>query len=136
MNTTTWCGAGGISCAREADANLVTLTGDTHNAWAFQLDHAGEAAGVEFAGHSVTSPGFEAYTPGISDATRVSALRASSPQLKWANTADRGYVTVQLTRDRVTANWHNMETIRSRTPAIRDTHSLTATRGRRKYDAV
>ena len=48
-----------LGSAREANANLVTLTGDTHNAWAFELAHEGERAGVEFAGQSVTSPGFE-----------------------------------------------------------------------------
>ncbi len=84
----------------------------------------------------MTSPGYEAYTTGISDAARVSALRASSPQLAWANTQDRGYVSVQLTRERVTANWHNLETIRTHTPALKETHSMGAARGRRKYDAA
>lgn len=125
-----------LAAAQRADADLVTLSGDSHNAWAFDLSEGGRPAGIEIGGHSVTSPGYEAYTRGISDATRVSALRAVSPQLQWANTADRGYVSVQLTRDRVTANWHNVETIRSHSPALKETHSMTATRGRRKYDAV
>ena len=122
-----------LAAAQRADADLVTLTGDTHNAWAFDLSEDGRAAGIEIAGQSVTSPGYEGYTRGISDAQRVAALRGSSPQLKWANTQDRGYVTVQLTRERVTANWHNVETIRTHTPALKGTHSMTATRGRRKY---
>lgn len=124
-----------LAAAQRADADLVTLTGDTHNAWAFDLAEDGRPAGIEIAGQSVTSPGYESYTRGISDAQRVAALRGSSPELKWANTEDRGYVTVQLTRERVTANWHNMETIRSHTPALKATHSMTAARGRRKYDA-
>ena len=123
-----------LAAAQRADADLVTLTGDTHNAWAFDLSEDGRATGIEIAGQSVSSPGYEGYTRGISDAQRVSALRAASPQLKWANTQDRGYVTVQLTRERVTANWHNVETIRTHTPVLKDTHSMTATRGRRKYD--
>lgn len=125
-----------LAAAQRADADLVTLTGDTHNAWAFDLSEDGRATGIEIAGQSVSSPGYEGYTRGISDAQRVSALRAASPQLKWANTQDRGYVTVQLTRERVTANWHNVETIRTHTPVLKDTHSMTATRGRRKYDAA
>jgi alkaline phosphatase D len=124
-----------LAASQRADADLVALSGDSHNAWAFDLTHDRRPAGIEIAGHSVTSPGFEAYTPGISDRARVSALRAASPQLKWANTADRGYVTVQLTRERVTANWHSVETIRSHTPGLKNTHSMTATRGHRKYDA-
>ncbi len=125
-----------LAAAQRADADLVTLTGDTHNAWAFDLSEDGRAAGIEIAGQSVTSPGYEGYTSGISDAQRVSALRAASPQLKWANTQDRGYVTVQLTRERVTANWHNVETIRTHTPVLKDTHSMTATRGRRMFDTA
>lgn len=125
-----------LAAAQRADADLVTLTGDTHNAWAFDLGEDGRPAGVEIAGQSVTSPGYENYTRGISDAQRVAALRGSSPELKWANTEDRGYVTVALTRERVTASWHNVETIRSRTLALKNSHSMTVTRGRRIFDAA
>ncbi|HWW55627.1 MAG TPA: alkaline phosphatase D family protein [Sphingopyxis sp.] len=125
-----------LAAAQRADADLVTLTGDTHNAWAFDLAEDGRPAGIEIAGQSVTSPGYENYTRGIADAQRVAALRGSSPELKWANTQDRGYVSVQLTPDRVTANWHSVETIRSHTPALRGTHSMTAERGRRVYNAA
>ncbi|WP_411339671.1 alkaline phosphatase D family protein [Sphingopyxis sp. J-6] len=125
-----------LAAAQGADADLVTLAGDSHNAWAFDLSHDGRPAGIEVGGHSVSSPGFEAYTPEISDATRVSALRASSPQLKWANTQDRGYVSVALTRESVTANWHNVASIRTRNPALSGTHSMTAERGRRTYNAT
>ena len=125
-----------LAAAQRADADLVTLSGDSHNAWAFDLTQGGRPAGIEIAGHSVTSPGFEAYTPGISDTMRVEALRAASPQLQWANTADRGYVTVQLTRERVTANWHSVGTIRTHTPALKSTHSMTASRGKRMFDTA
>ena len=50
-----------------ADADLVVLSGDSHNAWGYNLGDRGpgqgggkDRVGVEFAGHSVTSPGFEA----------------------------------------------------------------------------
>ena len=40
---------------------LVTLSGDSHNAWFANVTTlAGEKVGVEFAGSSVTAPGFEA----------------------------------------------------------------------------
>ena len=125
-----------LAAARRSGADLVTLSGDSHNGWAFDLTHEGRAAGVEVGGHSVTSPGFETYATGASEGARVAALRASSPQLKWANTQDRGYVTVALTPHRVTANWHFLDTIRARTPALKATHSMTARHGRRQYDAV
>ena len=125
-----------LAAAQSADADFITLSGDSHNAWAFDLAEGGKPAGVEIGGHSVTSPGFEAYVPGITDKARVTALRGSSPQLKWANTADRGYVSVAMTRDRVTANWHNLETVRTRSLALKTSHSLTVQRGRRMYDQL
>jgi len=125
-----------LAAAQSADADLVTLSGDSHNAWAFDLAHDGRPAGIEVAGQSVSSPGFEAYTPGISDETRVSALRASSPQLRWANTRDRGYVTVALTPDRVTADWHSVASVRAHDLQLTGSHRMTATRGRRTYDTA
>ena len=43
------------SSARAAQANLVVLTGESHNGWAYELRSAGGAAGVEYAGQSVAS---------------------------------------------------------------------------------
>ena len=125
-----------LAAAQAAGADFISLAGDTHNGWAFDLAEGGRPAGIEIAGQSVTSPGYENYTQGISDAQRVAGLLGSSPELKWANTEDRGYVTVQLTREAVTANWHCVETIRSHTPALKSTHSMTARRGRRMFDAA
>ena len=73
-----------LRSALDADANLVVLSGDSHNGWAFDLDLAGAPAGAEFAGMSVTSPGLEAYVPGIAPAEVGAALRARNPALKWA----------------------------------------------------
>ena len=111
-----------LAAAQRAGANLVTLSGDSHNAWAFDLTHGGRPAGVEVGGHSVTSPGFESYTPAIPDDIRVAALRAASPQLRWANTRDRGYATVALTPERVTADWHFVSSVRSHDLALSSSH--------------
>ena len=46
--------------ARRSDANLLVLSGDSHNGWASDLQHDGANVGVEMAGHSVTSPGLKA----------------------------------------------------------------------------
>ncbi len=123
-----------LAAAQRAGANLVTLSGDSHNAWAFDLTHGGRPAGIEVGGHSVTSPGFESYTPAIPDDIRVAALRAASPQLRWANTRDRGYATVALTPERVTADWHFVSSVRSHDLALASSHRMTATRGRNAYD--
>jgi alkaline phosphatase D len=86
--------------ARAANANLVTLTGDSHNAWAFDLGDSAGAVGVEFAGQSVSSYGFERRFTG--DPAKIAAdFIAANPNLKWMDTSQRGYFTMDITRDRI-----------------------------------
>ncbi len=86
--------------ARTAGANLVTLTGDSHNAWAFDLADKAGPIGVEFAGQSVSSYGFERRFNG--DAARLAAdFVATNPNLKWMDSSQRGYVTLDIRKDRI-----------------------------------
>ena len=47
---------------------------------------------------------------------------------------DRGYATVALTPERVTADWHFVSSVRSHDLALASSHRMTATRGRNAYD--
>ncbi|AXB79741.1 alkaline phosphatase [Novosphingobium sp. P6W] len=100
-----------LRAAREADCNLVVLSGDSHNAWGNELAIEGAAAGVEYAGHSVTSPGYETYLPALPPAELAKALRGANPGLAFADTSRRGYVSLDLTPDQVRGQWHFMGTI-------------------------
>jgi alkaline phosphatase D len=119
-----------LQAAQAADANLVVLSGDSHNAWAFDLSENGEPAGVEFAGQSVTSPGFEAYLP-MSPARVASLLSDVSPELKWANTNQRGYMSIDITPERVSSEWVFMNTITSRSAESAASATQTVAYGRR-----
>lgn len=119
----------------DADANLVVLSGDSHNAWAFDLAEGGVPAGVEFGGQSVTSPGFEADARGADPRTLARALIASSPELRWADTSRRGYMTVALTPDRATAEWLFLQTIRRPSTALAARHDASVVRGARRLVA-
>lgn len=121
-----------LDAVQQADSDFVVLSGDSHNGWAYNLDRDGRAAGVEIAGHSVTSPGFESNTE-AAESVRVAALRGASPQLAWANTEARGYVSVKLTPEAVTGEWHFVETIRARSLALKGQHSMTVKRGERRF---
>lgn len=90
---------------------MVTLSGDSHNGWAFDHAHGGQAVGVEFAGNSVTSSGFEAYVP-APPADVAAALLRANPGLKWADTSKRGYMTVELTAERATSTWRMWDNVR------------------------
>jgi alkaline phosphatase D len=98
----------------DADANLIVLSGDSHNAWAFNLDLDGTPAGVEFAGHSVTSSGYEAFLPRVRPDDIVRALVDRNPQLAWAETSRRGYLTLELTPERATGEWSSRHDPRAR----------------------
>ncbi len=122
-----------LQAALDADANLVVLSGDSHNGWAFDLDLDGHRAGIEIAGTSVTSPGNEDDYPGVAPDVAARETIARNPQLKWANLHQRGYATLQLTPQRATAEWVFMRTIREHTTALGGRHVMTSARGSNRY---
>ena len=124
-----------LRSAQAQGANLVTLSGDSHNAWAFDLTEGGTAAGVEFATHSVTSPGFEAYVP-RPPAAVTDMLLGANPGLVWADTSRRGYLTVQLTEAAAQARWHLWDTVRDARAAPAADHSVTARHNERRITRV
>ncbi|RSY81056.1 alkaline phosphatase [Sphingomonas koreensis] len=118
-----------LKSAQAANANLVVLSGDSHNAWAYDLAQDGRPAGVEFAGHAVTSPGYESSTAADPKAI-ARALIETNAELKWCDTSRRGYMALTLTPDQVRNDWLFADTIRQRTPAASIGHSATVRRGR------
>lgn len=108
------------------------LSGDSHNAWAYSLAEDGQPAGVEFAGHSVTSPGIEGQV--VADPDDVaSAFIARNPELVWADTSQRGYLMIDITPQRVTGEWLFMRTTKSRSTDVAGAHRISVERGRRRF---
>lgn len=95
-----------FAAARRFDRNLVTLAGDSHNAWASDLkDASGAAVGVEFATTSVTSAGLELEYPQITRQYLADSFVKIVPDLRYAQTSDRGYLLVTLTPTQARADW-------------------------------
>jgi alkaline phosphatase D len=118
----------------EADANLVVLAGDTHNAWAFELEHGGAKVGVEFGGHSVSSPGLETYLGAIPADRLAQGMVGDNPQLKWVDTSQRGYMAVELTPTSASSEYRFLGTVRQRSTALAGTRRITSAAGSRKLD--
>ena len=118
-----------LASAQAAGANLVVISGDSHNGWAYDLAHQGRAAGVEFAGQGVTSPGIES---GVTRDPRevAAAIVAANPELKWCDTARRGYMRLQITPGEVRNEWLFADTIKQRSMAFASGHSAVVKRGR------
>jgi alkaline phosphatase D len=121
-----------LSSAQRAGADLVVLAGDSHNAWAFDLENDGRPAGVEFATQSVTSPGFESYLRGTPPATVASALVTANPGLKWADTARRGYMHVALTPAEAVCDWRFTAPVTTRAAKLVATHRMRVAAGQRR----
>ena len=104
---------------------LISLAGDTHNAWAGELDTmapgtkpAGTVAGVEFATPGVTSPGLEKYLPGAD-----AYIRAKYPAvdgldglfsgyvsgLKYADLNRRGFLELTVNKDQAVGTFQFLD---------------------------
>ena len=100
--------------AASANARLVTLTGDTHTAWANTLhDASGTRRGVEFGCTSVTSPGLGQY---VKDVPNMGELFAEANRdIDWYDPDGHGYTLVTLTADTVTSDFFKASTIADKT---------------------
>lgn len=124
-----------LRAAREADCNLVVLSGDSHNAWGNDLSVDGRPVGVEYAGQSVTSPGYEEYLPAVPPADLGKAMQSANPGLAFVDTSRRGYVSMQITPEAVKGEWHFMPTIAQHTTAGVTTEGLSVKWGERRFSA-
>ena len=104
-------------------SNVAVLTGDVHSSWAYDLPRDPFAAydrttgkgslGVEFAGTSVTSP--SGVGGGPDGEQQLAGLRAARPHLHYVDGRYRGYFVVDLTRERLQADFYSVATILDRT---------------------
>jgi alkaline phosphatase D len=103
-----------LNAITSSGGNAVVLTGDSHNAWAFNLrDANGNVAAVEIGTASVTSPGIEIDLP-IDPTEGENSLVEKNPELVYCKLAARGYSVVTVAPDAVTAEWVFVNTVTSR----------------------
>jgi len=108
---------------RAKAGNVAVLTGDVHSSWAYDLPRDPFAGydpgtgrgslGVEFAGTSVSSP--SSLGAGPDGEKQLAGVRAARPHLHYADGRYRGYFVLDLTRERLQADFHAVATIRDRT---------------------
>jgi phosphodiesterase/alkaline phosphatase D-like protein len=104
---------------RDAGADIVVLTGDTHNTWVCDLhDASGNRIGTEFGVTSVTSPSpFETVNaPGV-DFGQMAEDR--NPEILRNNAWDKGYTRLTLTREELVAEQMVLSTVKDRDFTIR-----------------
>jgi alkaline phosphatase D len=118
--------------------SFAVLTGDVHSSWAYDLPRrpfddydpgTGRGSlGVEFAGTSVTSPSNLGAGP---DGEKLLAtVKAARPHLHYADGRYRGYYILDVTRERLQADFFAMKSIVDRTAEERFVTGFAAPAGR------
>ena len=126
-----------FAAAQRADANLVVVTGDSHNGWAFDLPEGGRPVGVEFGGHSVTSPGFESATKGTDPAVIARDMVSANPkELRWMDASNRGYMMLSLTPQSATNEWVFMETVKQKSLATKTSRKMMVRPGKKTLESL
>ena len=101
-------------------ANTVVLTGDVHSSWGYDIaanpfdgydaSTGRGTLGVEIVAPSVTSPSGFGNTP-EDVIKRADKYRAERPHLRYVDGALRGYVVLDVTRERLQADWFYVPTV-------------------------
>jgi alkaline phosphatase D len=119
------------AAASAGSPHLVVLTGDVHSSWAYDLardpftsakydPQTGRGAiGTEIVTPSVTSPS-------SMTAERHAALLETRPHLRFLEGDSRGYVVVDITRDRLHADWWFVPSVLERSTAQTRAKSLVS----------
>ena len=117
-----------LAAASAAQANLVVLSGDSHNAWAYDLTHQGRPVGVEFAVQGVSSLGVEKRFGGDPQGIAQDFVTAN-PGLRWCDTSRRGYMDLDLAPDAATCTWRFLPSRAQRSTELLGRQTIVATRG-------
>ena len=123
-----------LAMAQRQGVNLVVLAGDSHNAWANDLVNDRRPAGVEFATHSVSSPGFESYLRGVPPKLLAEQMVAANPGLRWAETSQRGYTHVRFTPAEAVAEWRFSAPVAGRSPQLASSMRARARAGANRLE--
>jgi alkaline phosphatase D len=120
-----------LDSAHQARADLIVLSGDSHNCWAYNLEQGGKAVGVEFGGQSVSSLGLERRFGG-NPALIAADFAATNPNLAWCDTSRRGYMVLDLTPERAINEWLFVPSLNLRSVELQGSHKMVAERGARR----
>ncbi|MEA3405727.1 MAG: alkaline phosphatase D family protein [Pseudomonadota bacterium] len=97
--------------AKALEANLLVLTGDTHNAFCNYLtDQFSETVGIEFVTSSISAPGMEVYLdiPIGEEAQGEEIVLDVVEDMQFIDCSQRGYLEVEFNREQAIGKWYAM----------------------------
>jgi len=119
--------------------NWVVLTGDIHSSWALELyddpfaDNTGKPVGVELVTPAVTSPGIESQ---VRADVAAASLETLLPHLNFVDFFYRGYVLLDITHERLQAEWWVVDNIDSHRYASNCLRALSMKAGTHELQAA
>jgi alkaline phosphatase D len=119
-------------------SNVVVLTGDIHSSWALELPETPRAADVLRPSSGTGSLAVELVTPAISsppffasqaqrDAAKV--LAPFARHLKYLDGEHRGYILLDISRERLQADWYHVPSVTERSDNESKAASFVCERG-------
>jgi alkaline phosphatase D len=125
-------------------SNWAVLTGDVHTAWAYDIvrdPFSGEydaakgagVVGVEIVTPAVTSP--NGMGEGAARVERIAQIMKARPHVRFLD-ADRGYVVVDITAERLQADWWFVPSVTTRNSDERFGKGLVSEAGRPHFVAT
>lgn len=94
-----------VAALEQFGPQVSVLAGDSHNAWLSDIPGAKGLAAVEFAGGSVSSPGFERSLSKAGEGEREAVMQQANPTLKFADVTNRGYGVLRYSAEQLDAEW-------------------------------
>jgi len=107
--------------AAASNKKLISLAGDTHNAWHSDLTvNSGRKVGAEFATASVSSPGLETLFGG--NAAAIQGFEQSNQvlinDLNYLDASRRGFLEVEFTQAAANAQWKYVASLTTESTAV------------------
>jgi alkaline phosphatase D len=106
---------------RHGVSNPVVFTGDVHSSWGFDLPRGvsgayDPATGRGSLGVEIVCPAVSSPSPfvGPEAQARLANVIKTRPHLRFVDGASRGYVVVDVTRDRLQADWWLLKSVKER----------------------
>jgi alkaline phosphatase D len=120
-------------------ADVAVLTGDIHSSWALDLPRSPLSGYDEGTGRG--SLAVEVITPAVTSQPffsragsreRAKAFHSASPHMRYMDGDRHGYVTLDITRDRLLAEWYHVRTVTESTADESKAATFVCERGSRR----
>jgi alkaline phosphatase D len=121
---------------RERITDVAVLTGDIHSSWALDLPRSPLSGYDDTTGRG--SLAVEIVTPAITSSPflerrgmreRATTFHSASPHMRYMDGDRHGYVTLDITAERLQADWYHVRTITERTADEEKAASFVSERG-------